>query len=123
MPSKGIIRPSFHREDPSKFTVNVFFQPENLGKFNDILVMKYVNNMYEIPIRLFGICKGNTKLNSKLNANLNKKFGKTLPIIDAYSGGKNRSKRLLEKISNSTNYIFGQTQSIRVPSLRKYIDE
>jgi len=46
---------------------------------------------------------------------LNKKFGKTLPIIDAYSGGKNRSKRLLEKISNSTNYIFGQTQSIRVP--------
>ena len=115
VPSKGIIRPSFHREDPSKFTVNVFFQPENLGKFNDILVMKYVNNMYEIPIRLFGICKGNTKLNSKLNANLNKKFGKTLPIIDAYSGGKNRSKRLLEKISNSTNYIFGQTQSIRVP--------
>ena len=40
VPSKGIIRPSFHREDPSKFTVNVFFQPENLGKFNDILVMK-----------------------------------------------------------------------------------
>ena len=32
-----------------------------------------VNNMYEIPIRIFGICKGN----AKLNINLEKKFGKT----------------------------------------------
>ena len=111
VPRQGVIKPTYNSKEPSKCTVNVFFQPENLGKFNDILVMKYVNNMYEIPIRIYGICKGSYKL----NANLYKKFGKTLPVIDAYSSGKNRGKRFLEQISNSTKCIFGQTQSIRVP--------
>ncbi|MBO6184113.1 MAG: hypothetical protein J6O88_05375, partial [Chryseobacterium sp.] len=111
VPNKGIIKPSFSRGEPGSFTVNVFFHPENIGKFSDILVMKYVNNMYEIPIRIFGICKGNTRL----NVNLNKKFGKTLPMIDPYSLNKSKSKRSLDSISNSTNYIFGQTQALKVP--------
>ena len=111
VPNKGIIKPSLNPDEGSSFTVNVFFHPENLGKFADILVMKYVNNMYEIPIRIFGICKGN----ARLNINLEKKFGKTLPVIDPYSLNKVRGKKLLHKISNSTNYIFGQTQALKVP--------
>ena len=111
IPNKGVIRPTYDLKEPSQFTVNVYFHPENLGKFNDILIMKYVNGMYEIPIRIFGICKGSTKL----NVNLNKKFGKTLPIIDSYSINKSKTKRFLENKSNSTNYIFGQTQAIKVP--------
>ena len=110
IPNKGVVKPTYNIQEPSKFTVNVFFHPENLGKFSDILVMKYVNNMYEIPIRVFGICKSNTRFIS-----LNKKFGKTLPVIDSYSFNKNRAKKGLEKFSNSTNYIFGQTQAVKVP--------
>ena len=45
----------------SQVTVNVFFHPENIGKFADVLVMKYVNNLYQIPIRIFGVCKGGVK--------------------------------------------------------------
>ena len=111
VPNKGVIKPTYHPQEPSSFTVNVYFHPENLGKFADILVLKYVNNMYEIPIRIFGICKGNTRF----NVNLNKKFGKTLPMIDPYALNKSKSKRSLESISNSTNYIFGQTQALKVP--------
>ena len=59
-PSKGIIRPSFS-STVSQVTINVFFHPENIGKFSDVLVMKYVNNLYQIPIRIFGICKGGIK--------------------------------------------------------------
>ena len=59
-PSKGIIRPSYS-STISQVTVNVFFHPENIGKFTDVLVMKYVNNLYKIPIKIFGICKGGYK--------------------------------------------------------------
>ncbi len=61
-PSKGVIRPSYSSTS-SQITVNVFFHPENIGKFSDVLVMKYVNNLYQIPIRIFGICKGGSKFN------------------------------------------------------------
>lgn len=51
-PSKGIINPN------SKFPlIKVYFHPENYGNFSDALVLRYVNNMYEIPIRVIGICK------------------------------------------------------------------
>jgi hypothetical protein len=97
-PSRGIIKPSFN-QNVSQVTVNVYFHPENIGKFADILVMKYVNNMYEIPIRIFGICKGT------------KKLGSTLPAIDGF----NKNKRYIEKMASSTNYNFGQTQAMKVP--------
>jgi hypothetical protein len=106
VPNKGIIRPSYNQQEPSQFTVNVFFHPEIMGKFADVLVMKYVNNMYEIPIRIFGICKGNSKLNT---------LNKTLPAIDGFSGNKSKTKRMDKVSSLSTNYIFGQTQAIKVP--------
>ena len=112
LPNKGVIKPTYNPQEPSRFTVNVFFHPENLGKFADILVMKYVNNMYEIPIRIFGICKASTKL----NVHLNNKFGRTLPVIDGHSGNKTKSQRKIESMINNTNYIFGQTtQAIKVP--------
>jgi hypothetical protein len=97
-PSRGIIKPSYS-QNVSQVTVNVYFHPENIGKFADVLVMKYVNNMYEIPIRIFGICKGT------------KKLGSTLPTIDGF----NKNKRYIEKMASSTNYNFGQTQAIKVP--------
>jgi len=51
-PSKGIINPN------SKFPlIKVYFHPENYGNFSDALILRYVNNMYEIPIRVIGICK------------------------------------------------------------------
>ena len=59
-PSKGIIRPSYS-STVSQVTVNVFFHPENIGKFSDFLVMKYVNNLYKIPIKISGVCKGGPK--------------------------------------------------------------
>ena len=98
-PNRGIIKPSY-MQNLSQVTVNVFFHPENIGKFADVLVMKYVNNMYEIPIRIFGICKGT------------KKFGNTLPVIDGF----NKNKRYIDKMASSTNYQFGQTQqAAKVP--------
>lgn len=51
-PSKGIVNPN------SKFPpIKVYFHPENYGNFSDALILRYVNNMYEIPIRVIGICK------------------------------------------------------------------
>ena len=51
-PSKGIINPN------SKFPpIKVYFHPENYGNFSDALILRYVNNMYEIPIRVIGICR------------------------------------------------------------------
>ncbi len=51
-PNKGIINPN------SKFpAIKVYFHPENYGNFSDALILRYVNNMYEIPIRVIGICK------------------------------------------------------------------
>ena len=68
-PSKGVIRPSYS-QTISQMTVNVYFHPENIGKFADILVLKYVNNLYQIPIRIFGVCKGGKKFyNGGLTAN------------------------------------------------------
>ena len=96
-PNKGIIKPSIS-QNVSQVTVNVYFHPENIGKFADVLVMKYVNNMYEIPIRIFGICKGT------------KKFGATLPVIDF-----KKNKRYIDKLASSTNYQFGQGQAVKVP--------
>ena len=74
-PSKGIIKPSLG-QNLSQVTVNVYFHPENIGKFADVLVMKYVNNMYEIPIRIFGICKGVKKVSKqlKLMETMNKRY-------------------------------------------------
>ena len=74
-PSKGIIKPSLG-QNLSSVTVNVYFHPENIGKFADILVMKYVNNMYEIPIRIFGICKGVKKFTKQLKImeSMNKRY-------------------------------------------------
>ena len=62
-PNKGVIRPSYS-QTVSQMTVNVYFHPENIGKFSDVLVLKYVNNLYQIPIRIFGVCKGGKKYNS-----------------------------------------------------------
>ena len=68
-PSKGVIRPSYS-QTVSQMTVNVYFHPENIGKFADVLVMKYVNDLYQIPIRIFGVCKGGKKFyNGGLTAN------------------------------------------------------
>ncbi|MCQ2815955.1 MAG: hypothetical protein MJ252_01695, partial [archaeon] len=60
-PSHGIIKPGVSNIN-SQMTVQVFFHPENIGKFADVLVFKYVNNMYSIPIRIFGVCKGKSKI-------------------------------------------------------------
>ena len=62
-PSKGVIRPSYS-QTVSQMTVNVYFHPENIGKFADVLIMRYVNNLYQIPIRIFGVCKGGKKFYS-----------------------------------------------------------
>ena len=67
-PSKGVIRPSYS-QTVSQMTVNVYFHPENIGKFADVLIMKYVNNLYQIPIRIFGVCKGGKKFYGGLTAN------------------------------------------------------
>ena len=74
-PSKGIIKPSYG-QNVSSVSVNVYFHPENIGKFADVLVMKYVNNMYEIPIRIFGICKGVKKFTNQLKTmeSMNKRY-------------------------------------------------
>jgi len=58
-PSSGIIFPN--AEFPP---ITITFHPNNFGNFSDVLVLKYVNGIYEIPIRIMGMCneKGkNTK--------------------------------------------------------------
>ena len=59
-PSSGKIKPSIN-EDIGQISVNIFFHPENIGKFNDTLYFRYINNMYEIPIKIYAICKGDKK--------------------------------------------------------------
>ena len=51
VPIKGVIMP---RETQ---TIHVSFHPENYGNFNDTLILKYINNIYSLPIKVFGICK------------------------------------------------------------------
>ncbi len=51
-------------------TLTVTFHPGNLGNFNDVLNLKYINGMYELPLRVMGSCrniapKAVLKLNKK----------------------------------------------------------
>jgi hypothetical protein len=50
-PPSGIIQPK------SSQTILVSFHPENYGNFSDVLVLKYINNLYEMPVRVFGFSK------------------------------------------------------------------
>jgi len=61
-PNKGKIKPTIG-DDIGQVSINVYFHPENIGKFNDVLIFKYINNMYEIPIKIYAICKGEKKYN------------------------------------------------------------
>ena len=64
-PSYGSIKPSLG-QNLGQITINVYFHPENIGKFSDILTLKYINNMYEIPIKIYGICSGKRKVSNSL---------------------------------------------------------
>jgi len=37
--------------------VIVTFHPGNLGNFSDVLILRYVNSLYDLPIRVMGSCK------------------------------------------------------------------
>ena len=50
-PSSGVIYPNV--EFPP---ITITFHPNNFGNFSDVLVLKYVNGIYEIPIRIMGMC-------------------------------------------------------------------
>ena len=64
-PSSGSIKPSLG-QNLGQVTINVYFHPENIGIFSDTLILKYINDMYEIPIKIYGICKGKQKINNSL---------------------------------------------------------
>ena len=64
-PNSGSIKPSFG-PNIGQITINVYFHPENIGKFSDTLILKYINNMYEIPIKIYGVCIGKQKLNKSM---------------------------------------------------------
>ena len=78
-PSSGSIKPSLGT-NIGQININIIFHPENIGKFSEILIMKYINNMYEIPIKLYGICKGKQQISDTLqriqssNQNINKRY-------------------------------------------------
>ena len=78
-PMSGTIKPSLGT-NIGQITINVIFHPENIGKFSDILIMKYINNMYEIPIKLSGVCKGRQQISDikqriqSSNHNINKRY-------------------------------------------------
>ena len=81
-PSSGKIKPSIG-EDIGQVLINIYFHPENIGIFNDVLILKYINNMYEIPIKIFATCKGDNKFKqysylkrTQLNSDLSNKFNK-----------------------------------------------
>ena len=82
-PSSGKIKPTIG-DDIGQVTINIYFHPENIGKFNDVLIFKYINNLYEIPIKIFAICKGNLKqkqysylrrMQSSTDLSTNKRYG------------------------------------------------
>ena len=64
-PCSGLIKPTLGQNE-GQVIINVIFHPENIGKFSDILILKYINNMYEIPIKIYGICNGKQKVNGNL---------------------------------------------------------
>ena len=97
-PNKGVIKPSSFNT-LSSFIVNVYFHPENIGNFSDVLFMRYVNDMYEIPIQIYAICKGM------------KRNGYSLPSIDKI----NKHKKLIESIETSTNYPLTKGLVQKVP--------
>ena len=43
-PNLGSIKPSFG-PNIVQITINVYFHPENIGKFSDNLILKYINTM------------------------------------------------------------------------------
>lgn len=51
-PSNGTIRPNGHF-----IIITVTFHPENFGKFEDTIVLKYVKDMYDYKISVMGFCK------------------------------------------------------------------
>ena len=85
-PSKGKIKPSIG-EDLGQILINIYFHPENIGVFNDVLILKYVNNIYEIPIKIFAVCKGN----NKLSININKRYS----FLKRYQSSSNLNKVLI----------------------------
>ena len=64
-PSSGNIKPSLG-QNLGQITINVYFHPENIGNFSETLILKYINGMYEIPIKIYGICIGKQKINNNL---------------------------------------------------------
>lgn len=51
------VKPAFGTIPPKRgyVIVNVSFHPKNIGKISGDLKLRYVNNLYEIPIKLMGI--------------------------------------------------------------------
>ena len=94
-PNKGKIKPTIGN-DIGQMLINVYFHPENIGKFNDVLILKYINNMYEIPIKIFAICKGD----NKFSININKRYS----FLKRYQSSSDlKNKRYLKK--NNSEFI------------------
>ena len=60
-PANGII------EANQTTVVVVTFKPSNLGKFTNYIVLKYVNGLYEISLKMLGTCSGVLDQKSKVN--------------------------------------------------------
>ena len=48
MPKKGLIYPN------ANVIIKITFHPSSYGHFEDTLILKYVNEIYDIPIKVMG---------------------------------------------------------------------
>jgi len=96
-PNSGMIKPTLG-QNIGQVIINVIFHPENIGKFSDILILKYINNMYEIPIKIYGICNGKQKVNGNLQR--------------TQSSGQIINKRYLDLKFKKNDSILSESQMV-----------
>ena len=87
--------------------VDIAFYPHNFGRYEDSLILKYVNELYEIKIDLLGVCKIDNNNNSVFNvkeneALFNKKNYKT---TNNFMSINFHNKRLFSANTNNNRNI------------------
>jgi hypothetical protein len=61
LPNSGIIPPINDKSNrllvDNSVTIDIIFHPESFGNCNDVIIFKYISNMFSFPLRVLGTCK------------------------------------------------------------------
>jgi len=86
-PISGMVSPVdiSSSKNPNQTDIDIFFHPESFGNYSDVIIFRYINNMYTFPIRVLGSCKQIGKVPEvSLKQNKNRKYHITKLIIHTF---------------------------------------